>query len=449
MNIVSLFDRKDSNGMKILDVSIRGFRNVKDVVLNLDDITSLISLNSYGKSNLLHGIDFGVVFINASPRLKSNMMNNQDCIPITKDNQGQNYYFDITCSTFIDEKEYIINYSFSFNWRSKLNSAKIVSESLRFKINEKGQKYSQIILRDKDKSYFKSSEKGRCSSVIKIESNELIVNKLLAFDDFFYIDIIKSINNLEVYIDRHLDASSLYQINPFIKKNQEPLSIAQEESIPRLVYALRDAYPDKFDLLINSYKLLFPNFINIVVSDIDITNKITIDGDNNFDLEDAPFVLDNKIYKLFVFDNRLNQPLDFEYLSDGAKRLFLLLAYAIISDIKGISILVIEEPENSVHPSLLQAYLQLLNDITENCRIIITSHSPYLVQYLKPTNIYVGIPNCNGIAIFNRISQKGERKLINDAYEFSDSTGNYLFDLLSGSEENLDILNTYLEVSND
>ena len=53
-------------------VKISGIFNLKDVEISLDDLSALIAPNNYGKSNVLHAIDFGVFFMEASSKGKSN-----------------------------------------------------------------------------------------------------------------------------------------------------------------------------------------------------------------------------------------------------------------------------------------------------------------------------------------------------------------------------------------
>ena len=43
-------------------VKISGIFNLKDVEISLEDLSALIAPNNYGKSNVLHAIDFGVFF---------------------------------------------------------------------------------------------------------------------------------------------------------------------------------------------------------------------------------------------------------------------------------------------------------------------------------------------------------------------------------------------------
>ena len=49
--------------MKIQAVLIDGFKNLSNVKISFDNITALVALNNFGKSNVLAGIDFGLTFI--------------------------------------------------------------------------------------------------------------------------------------------------------------------------------------------------------------------------------------------------------------------------------------------------------------------------------------------------------------------------------------------------
>ena len=62
---------------------------------------------------------------------------------------------------------------------------------------------------------------------------------------------------------------------------------------------------------------------------------------------------------------------------------------ALIPLLKNNSLILIDEPEISLHPLWQSRYIDLLNKILENvsgCHIIIASHSPFLASNLKPNN---------------------------------------------------------------
>ena len=122
-----------------------------------------------------------------------------------------------------------------------------------------------------------------------------------------------------------------------------------------------------------------------------------------------------------------------------------MLTAAIIADIEGLSLIEIEEPENSIHPALLQSYLNVLSQFAGNCRILISSHSPYIVQYVNTADIYIGRPNRSGLAQFSRIKNSKVKELLEDCKQGNESVGDYIFDLLSGSDDYTAILLEYLE----
>ena len=47
----------------------------------------------------------------------------------------------------------------------------------------------------------------------------------------------------------------------------------------------------------------------------------------------------------------------------------------------------IEEPENSIHPRLLETIVDLARKAP--CQVIITTHSPYLLDHVKPEEVFV------------------------------------------------------------
>jgi len=61
-------------------------------------------------------------------------------------------------------------------------------------------KFNTHISRHKGKSFYKSSETGRCDKNILIEDDNLIVNKLTNYDDLFYVEVIKELTNLRFEI---------------------------------------------------------------------------------------------------------------------------------------------------------------------------------------------------------------------------------------------------------
>lgn len=428
--------------MKIQAVLIDGFKNLSNVRISFDNITALVALNNFGKSNVLSGIDFGLDFIKASIEDKKDMMSNSNLIPINCNMIGRNYKYEMEVSTDISGEEYIIQYGYEFEWKDNEDKEpRIVSEFLKVKLNKKGQKFTQLINRTVDTALYKSSETGRCSSKIKVEETELIANKLKAFDELYYAQIITKLNGMKIYMENNLDAKSFYQPDPIIRKGFENEMI-NADNLPRIIYNLKEQNPDKFELLKDVYFQLFPDIEDVIVKQFKI-NGLT----NNEELtENLPFVFSNNYHVLFVKEKNLANPVNFSIMSDGAKRVFMILTKIIVSSVSNISLIAIEEPENSVYPGLFQAYIQIISQLLDDCKVIITSHSPYIISYLNPSWIHVGVNRKAGVAEFFSFKKSGQKQLENDAAGFDMSIGDYLFSMLADSESNI---SDYLECDTD
>lgn len=449
MTMDLLFQREECSRVELLKLRTGGFKNIEDTTLELANLTALVSLNSYGKSNLLTAINFGIDFIGADTKKKEQMMRFQPGIPLNKRNALQNYFFEFEAETVLDGQSYRVSYRYEFQWRTKSKeSARIVSEQLEVKKNQKNQKYGHLISRDGQSAFYKSSPTGRCTTKTSINGDDLVLNKLMAFDQLYFLDLVKQLNSLTVYVDHHLDASRSYSPNFLIRTDLDELDIAGIQNIPRTIFYLKREYPEKYGVLKDAYLQLFPNFVDFDVAEIsveaeaEIEVKMTITAD---DEEAIPINFCDKIYDIRVRDVELIRPISFEKLSDGAKRVFLMLTFAVIADIKGLPLIAFEEPENSLHPGLLQSFLLVITQLTENCKIIITSHSPYMLQYILASSIYVGMPNEKCLASFRRILSSKVQLLFRDVTAANRSVGDYIFELMSGCEDDMEQLNEYLE----
>ena len=427
--------------MKMQAVVIDGFKNLSNVKIRFDNITALVALNNFGKSNVLSAIDFGIAFIKAGLEEKQSMMANSNLIPLNKLMLGRNYKYEMEVSTEIQSQEFIVKYGFEFNWRdSAQKEPQIVAEYLTVKENDNGKKFTQLINRLDSRAFYKSSETGRCSSRINVEPAELVVNKLRAFDGIYYYEIIKKLNNMKIYMEDNLDPRSFYLPDPIIRKGLESEMI-NADNLPRIIFFLKTQYSSKFELLKEVFLQLFPYIEDVIVEQFSLNGTA---GDQIPD--DAPFAFSKYIYVLLVKDCNLSNTINFEYMSDGAKRVFMILTKIIVSGISNVSLIAIEEPENSVHPGLFQAYIRIINQLLDDCKVIITSHSPYIVSYLDPAWIHVGLQKNPGVAEFYSFKKSGQKQLQSDAAQFNMGMGDYLFSLLSDSD---DSLNTYLECDSD
>lgn len=96
-------------------------------------------------------------------------------------------------------------------------------------------------------------------------------------------------------------------------------------------------------------------------------------------------------FEVTLRQNGLLRPLRAAELSDGTLR-YLLLAAALLSP-RPPELLVLNEPETSLHPSLLPALARLITSATRTSQVIVVSHAPPLIDALASA------PECHLLAL--------------------------------------------------
>lgn len=93
-----------------------------------------------------------------------------------------------------------------------------------------------------------------------------------------------------------------------------------------------------------------------------------------------------KTLALFVREKGISRPWTSEDISDGTIQTIALLTA--VFDPR-ISLIVIEEPENSVHPWALRNLVEAFRIASEKKQILLTTHSPILIDQMKPEEVWV------------------------------------------------------------
>ncbi len=117
--------------------------------------------------------------------------------------------------------------------------------------------------------------------------------------------------------------------------------------------------------------------INYTLSKFSPIQEIRINHNVNI------YKVDNKILvQNLLFDFKINDTwMPWGYLSDGSKRLFYLITQCLsLKD----GLLLIEEPELGIHPHQLFSLMQFLKEQSAEKQIIISTHSPIVLDVLKP-----------------------------------------------------------------
>lgn len=434
--------------MKIISLSVGGFKNLDYTTLKLDGITSIVSPNNYGKSNLLEALSFATDFISAGVKTRKQMMGWIKGIPLTKKIDKNDFKFEIEFYDPALEDYSYVRYGFAFSWfKDDQTGLKITDEWIDLH-SESSNRYTSYLKRNEGK-YRKGNSTTAFRKLI-FDDSQLAIDVLASVTDLEYIKVIQAIQSFEYKICSSLDLQDRFQASPIEMLNSQSDSIKfDDEDVPRALYLLKDKYHEKYLLFKEAIFTLFPEFIEFDVQAYEPKGTIQIISANgeaikSLDETKVPFHVRDEMYRLVIRTTTLNQPINIAMMSTGTKRIFWLLANVFISSCTNVSCIGIEELETSIHPKMLKNLLEILSEALDETQLIISSHSPYLIQYLKTNQLYVGVPSNDGVAIFKNILPGKAKQLISNARDYGMSTGEYLFELLSGDESSYELMRKYL-----
>ena len=156
----------------------------------------------------------------------------------------------------------------------------------------------------------------------------------------------------------------------------------------------------QFEELENHFKRIFPEVDSIMlIREKAFTGPID-------DPEQIPRLEQAEGKGLYFRFRKDKQELPAAQVSDG---MLLVLAYLTILYLPHPpSVLLIEEPENGIHPKRLQEVLQILRKLIaeqEHTQIILTTHSPYVVDQFQPGEVSLCHKGEDGSVVVHQLSK--------------------------------------------
>ncbi len=156
----------------------------------------------------------------------------------------------------------------------------------------------------------------------------------------------------------------------------------------------------RFENLENHFKRIFPE-----VDSIMLIREKAFAGPID-DPEQIPRLEQAEGKGLYFRFRKDKQELPAAQVSDG---MLLVLAYLTILYLPHPPrVLLIEEPENGIHPKRLQDVLQILRDLIAEQRhtqIILTTHSPYVVDQFQPDEVSLCHKEKDGSVVVHKLSE--------------------------------------------
>src|SRR4028118_1842883 len=136
------------------------------------------------------------------------------------------------------------------------------------------------------------------------------------------------------------------------------------DNLPNVIQYLKEQHPQRLEEILKTLSVRIPRLEKVEAS-------IMQDGRLLLEIKDAPF----------------SHPILAKFASDGTLKL---LAYLIVLfDPNPPQLVGIEEPENHLHPRLLPQLAEECRSASANTQLMVTTHSPFFVDTLKPDELWV------------------------------------------------------------
>ena len=136
------------------------------------------------------------------------------------------------------------------------------------------------------------------------------------------------------------------------------------DNLPNVIQYLKEQHPQRLEEILRTLSARIPRLEKVEA-------LVMQDGRLLLEIKDAPF----------------SHPILAKYASDGTLKL---LAYlTVLFDPNPPQLVGIEEPENHLHPQLLPQLAEECRSASANTQLMITTHSPFFVDRLRPEELWV------------------------------------------------------------
>jgi predicted ATPase len=170
---------------------------------------------------------------------------------------------------------------------------------------------------------------------------------------------------------------------------QERLSTTGD-NLPNVIQYLKEQHPERLAFILKKLTRRVPRLEKVEA-------EVMPDGRLLLQIKDAPF----------------EKPVMAKFASDGTLKM---LAYlTLLHDPEPPQLIGIEEPENQLHPRLLPELAEECRSAAAASQLMVTTHSPFFVNALRPQEAWVIYRNENGFTQARRASDMSGIEAFMDA----------------------------------
>ena len=360
--------------MKIIHLSVQGYRSLADVVWAPGDLNVLIGPNGAGKSNLLRLLE--LISISAQGRLGKYIQSLGGMEPLVWDGVAESIEFQVLTSpldkTSGDQKDRL-RYILDMDRLGKRGSAyRIGHELLEYYRVESGDEPLKLLeRRGLNARVFDENQKAITAPEESMSEEETLLS--VATGPFIENRVIPAFQTLvaswSVYHDLNVDRDAPIR-QAAVTRTEKRVDPDGQNLIP----VLHTLYTGDRDFR----------------KDIDSAMRAAF-GDDYEELVFAP-AADQRI-QLRVQWKPLRRAQTAADLSDGTLRFLFLLT--VLASPMLAPVIAIDEPETGLHPSMLPIVAEYAVDASQRAQVILTTHSPQFLDSFGGTVPVTTVTECS------------------------------------------------------
>lgn len=385
--------------MKLKQVRVTGYKNLIDCKIDLGDFNVIVGPNNCGKSNFLELFMMFFMLCYGTEKVRRNALSGFQArfmgtsIPyLTGQNSGK-MTLGFTLEINIGKDIWIVNYDLEIHrYYRDLEKSKFLTENLTAK------KRSST---GKAKNYI--SRKGKKYKLIKKERPIAESTSVLQVIENVYPEF----KGLPSELSLFMNSLACLALNHTLALSPEGLRNSFGEKTD-----YSGPHISSFDLnliieKINKKKKNFDIFRNTVTDILDLDDVKLATRETQLEDQEGKRVIEKQ--GVCIIKSRDVDYKSLQDYSDGTFNVVAIVAHIISGKNLG-PLICVEELENCLHPSALKKLILFLRDNSKKWPVLITTHSPYVLNEVNPTDINVMVTDETGATHFEKLK---DRRTIN------------------------------------
>jgi predicted ATPase len=342
---------------RIESLKVQNFRALRDVELkDLTPMTVLLGPNGSGKSTVFDVFNF------LSECFQSGLRHAWDRRGRSKELKSRGADGPIVFQLKYRERpeSQIITYALAIDEGPK--GPVVVEESLRWRRQRYGNpfKFLEFRLGEGDAVSGEDPDEQAKRVRTSLRSPDLIaVNTLGQLSDHPRVAALR-----EFITDWYVSYLSIERTREQPEAGPQERLSKSGDNLPNVIQYLKEQHPERLEEIFEVLRQRVPRLENVISEQMPNGNLL-------LQIKDAPF----------------DQPILAKFASDGTMKMLSYLT--VLFDPEPPHFIGLEEPENFLHPRLLPELAEVCREASANSQLLITSHSPFLLNAMKPKEVRI------------------------------------------------------------